>query len=413
MAIKSEQKLEMLAGRRTPYLANAEREAEDRGFFDFPIVDADTHIADLADTRKLAGYMRNPNIARAFQKYEQTDLNRLFMNWNVGDRPIGGRSKAYNVWDDLPDEIPEGMPRTAASTVQFMDRTGIDYVISFPTVMLTLGASPQLEMQAELSWAFNNWLVNDIVSWDPRILAMPYLPVTDPEASLQVVRRFARERNVVGWMVTTARYEPLHGNQYARLWSEIDEIGKPVAFHSGPNWKERPFQVFGRFFPAHGLGFSFYAMVHLANVVLSGMPERFPNIRWIFIEAGQSWVPFMMARLDQQYRMRSSEAPLLKRLPSEYIREMYFTTQPFEAQYESPDLGRALFDLMNGRQSWLFASDYPHHDFDMPGAVQGIPYLDQEEKRAVLGGNALKLFGLPPGTPTRERRLRTQARADA
>jgi predicted TIM-barrel fold metal-dependent hydrolase len=406
MAVSSERTLEIVSGRRTPYLVHAEREAEDRGFYDFPIVDADTHISDLADTRKLAGYIRNVNIARAFEKYDSTALRRLFMNWNLGDRPIGGRSKAYNVWDDLPEEIPEGMPRTVASTVQFMDRTGADYLVSFPTIMLTLGAAPQVEMQVELAWAFNNWLVRDVLPWDLRILAMPFLPVTDPDASLQIVRAFAREKNVVGWMVTTARYEPLHANQYARLWAQIDEIGKPVAFHSGPNWKERPFQVFGRFFPAHGLGFSFYAMLHLTNVVLSGMVERYPRIRWIYIEAGQSWVPFLMARLDQQYRMRSSEAPLLRRLPSEYIREMYFTTQPFEAQYESPELGRAIFDLMDGARSWLFASDYPHHDFDMPGAVWGIPYLSKEEKRAVLGGNALRLFGLPAETPTRERRLR-------
>ena len=65
----------------------------------------------------------------------------------------------------------------------------------------------------------------------------------------------------------------------------------------------------------HALGFPFYAMVHLTNVVLSGMPERFPNIRWIFMEAGQAWVPFTIARLDNEYKQRSSEAPLLTRLP--------------------------------------------------------------------------------------------------
>lgn len=404
--ITSERELELIPGRQAPFLLRAQREAERRGLYDFPIVDVDTHIADLADTRKLAGYIRNPNIARAFERYRHPELTRLFMNWNLGDRPIAGRSKTYNVWDDLPCDIPAGMPRTVASTVQFMDRTGIDYVVSFPTLMLTLGASPQVEMQNELAWAFDNWLVNDVLPWDPRILAMPYLPVTDPVESLRIVRHFAGRPNVVGWMITAARYEPLDGNEYMRMWAEIDEIGKPVAFHSGPNWKERPFEVFGRFFPAHGLGFSFYAMVHMTNVVLSGLAERFQRIRWIYVEAGQSWVPFMMARLDQQYRMRSSEAPLLKRLPSEYIREMYFTTQPFEAQPDAPRLGRSVFDLTNGPTNWLYASDYPHHDFDMPGMVYGIPYLTEDERKAVLGGNALRLFGLPSATPTRDRRPR-------
>ena len=60
--------------------------------------------------------------------------------------------------------------------------------------------------------------------------------------------------------------------------------------------------------------------------------------------------------------------------------------------------------LTNGAQSWLYASDYPHHDFDVPGMLYGTSYLSEEEKRAVLGGNALRLFGLPDDLPTRARR---------
>ena len=80
---------------------------------------------------------------------------------------------------------------------------------------------------------------------------------------------------------------------------------------------------------------------------------------------------------------------------------MYFTTQPFEEHWHDPDVGRAIFDLTNGPQSWLYASDYPHHDFDVPGLIWGTSYLTEAEKRAVLGENALKLFNLPNDLPTR------------
>ncbi|MGH3501429.1 MAG: amidohydrolase family protein [Nocardioidaceae bacterium] len=408
MTTTSERQLEILPERNLPFLLHAQQEAEAKGLYDFPVIDADSHIADLGDIRKFIGYIRNPNFARAFEKYSALDLRRLFLDWNLGDRAIAARSKTYGMWDDLPEGIPEGMPRTVASTIQFMDRAGIDYLVSFPTLMLSIGASPQPEMQTEMAWAFNTWLVDDVIPWDERILAMPYLPISDPAATLRIVEHFAERRNVVGWMITGVRTEPLHHNEYLPLWSTINDIGKPVAFHSGPNWKERPFEVMGRFFGAHGLGFSFYSMVHLTNIVLSGLAEHFPNIRWIFIESGQSWVPFMMARLDQQYRMRPSEAPLLQRLPSDYIREMYFTTQPFEDHTYNPDVGRAIFDASNGPHSWLYASDYPHHDFDLPGVLHSLPYLDEQEKRAVLGGNALRLFNLPDATPTRTRRLATR-----
>jgi hypothetical protein len=135
-------------------------------------------------------------------------------------------------------------------------------------------------------------------------------------------------------------------------------------------------------------------MVQMTNIVLSGFPERFPDIRWIFMEAGQAWVVFTMARLDNEYKQRSAEAPLLTRLPSEYIREFYFTTQPFE-EHENPADTRVLLDMMNGSQSLIFSSDYPHQDFNTPASIWDQKRFDEAEKRAILGENALRLFKLP------------------
>jgi hypothetical protein len=403
--------LDLDPSRRPPFLRNAEQEALERGFYDIPIVDVDSHVADEMDTRKLIGYMRNPNLVRAFDKYRDLDFRRVMLGFNVGDRAVAARSKAYGLWEDVPEQIPEDMPRTVAVTKRFMDRTAIDYLVSFPTIILSIGAIPQRDVQADVVGAYNRWLVEDIIPWDRRILAMPFLPMSDPGASLETVQRYADSPNVVGWMVTSARAEPVHEKEYLPLWDTIEQIGKPVAFHSGPHWKERPFEVLGRFFGAHALGFSFYSMLYCSQIVLSGLVERFPKIKWMFIESGQTWIPYVMSRMDQQYRRRSSEAPLLQRLPSEYVRDMYFTTQPFEEHWHDPDVGRAIFDLTNGPQSWLYASDYPHHDFDVPGLIWGTSYLTEAEKRAVLGENALKLFNLPNDLPTRTMRGDLHVRA--
>jgi predicted TIM-barrel fold metal-dependent hydrolase len=148
----------------------------------------------------------------------------------------------------------------------------------------------------------------------------------------------------------------------------------------------------------HALGFPFYAGIQPTNLVLNGIPERFPQLRLIFMEAGQAWVPLLIARLDNEYRQRSSEAPLLKRLPSEYIREMYFTTQPLE-RFEDSEHTRAVFEVMNGESQLLDSSDYPHQDFDLPTQVYDLPFLSDSARRAILGGNALKLFGLSEPRP--------------
>ena len=108
--------------------------------------------------------------------------------------------------------------------------------------------------------------------------------------------------------------------------------------------------------------------------------------------SGLAWIPFLMQRLDHEYQMRSCEAPLLKRLPSEYIREMYFTSQPLEKG--NMKLLEATFDAMKAETQLLFASDWPHWDFDPPSSITTIPFLSQQAKGNILGLNAARVFNL-------------------
>jgi predicted TIM-barrel fold metal-dependent hydrolase len=99
-----------------------------------------------------------------------------------------------------------------------------------------------------------------------------------------------------------------------------------------------------------------------------------------------------MQRLDSEYMMRSSEAPLLKRRPSEYIAEMYFTSQPLERS--NLKLTEAAFDAIHAETQLLFASDWPHWDFDLPNSITSLPFLNERAKRNILGFNAARLFKL-------------------
>jgi predicted TIM-barrel fold metal-dependent hydrolase len=126
--------------------------------------------------------------------------------------------------------------------------------------------------------------------------------------------------------------------------------------------------------------------------VLNGLPERFPKLKVIWIESGLAWIPFVMQRLDSEYMMRTSECPLLKRKPSEYIQEMYFTSQPLERS--NMKLTQATFEAIEAETQLLYASDWPHWDFDAPSSITKLPFLKEEAKRNILGLNAAKLFGL-------------------
>ena len=131
-------------------------------------------------------------------------------------------------------------------------------------------------------------------------------------------------------------------------------------------------------------------------MLVNAIPERFPRLKLMWIESGLAWVPFLMQRLDNEYLMRTSECPGLKRLPSDYMREMYFSTQPME-RTASPQMMAASFEMMDAQNTLLYSSDYPHWDFDVPSVIYDLPFLSEQARRNILGENARKLFGIPEG----------------
>jgi predicted TIM-barrel fold metal-dependent hydrolase len=273
-----------------------------------------------------------------------------------------------------------------------MDSMGIDYMVVFPTPMLVLGMHPQVETEVVIGNAFNKWLAEEILPQDPRIKAMLYLPFNHPEACVAAVEAYADHPGVIGYSVTSTRFRAVNHDSYMPLYSAIQATGKPLAFHSGFHWGDQSMQQCNRFISMHSLSFVYYNLIHLTNWVINGLPERFPKLDVIWIESGLAWVPFLMQRLDSEYMMRSSEAPLLKRRPSEYIADMYFTSQPLERS--NLKLTEATFDAIKAETQLLFSSDWPHWDFDLPNSITSLPFLSEQAKRNILGLNAARLFKL-------------------
>ena len=293
----------------------------------------------------------------------------------------------------LAEAVPGGRTHAQVTLVQrAMDSMGIDYMVVFPTPMLVLGMHPQIEMEVVIGNAFNKWLAEEILPQDQRIKAMLYLPFNHPEESLKAVERYADNPSVIGFSVTSTRFRAVNHDSYMPLYSAIQATGKPLAFHSGFHWGDQSMQQCNRFISMHSISFVYYNIIHLTNWIINGLPERFPKLKVLWIESGLAWVPFLMQRLDSEYMMRSSEAPLLKRRPSEYIQDMYFTSQPLERS--NMDLTEATFKAIKADTQLLFASDWPHWDFDLPSSITTLPFLDEQAKRNILGFNAAKLFKL-------------------
>ena len=376
-------------------LAHAAAQARERGYAEFLIVDADAHHYETECWAEITECIEQPVIRQWSEASLAKGNSRPGLLVSMpGNQDVGGRISRYHL--RRYEETEKHVPRVVAQTRRAMAAMGIDVTVLFPTVMLELGLHPQSEVEAAVARAYARWMTTRILPLEPAIKALLYLPFNDPEASVRLVEDFAEAPGVVGFLVTSVRYRPVHDNAYMKLYAALQERGLPLGFHAAYHWYDRSMELLNRFISVHALGFPFYHMVHMTNWVINGLPERFPKLKVIWIEGGLAWVPFLMQRLDNEYMMRSSEAPLLQRKPSEYMKEMYYTSQPMEYP-EDLDVLRTTFAMINAETQLLYASDYPHWDFDLPSRIYDLPFLSAGAKRQILGANAQRLFRLGAG----------------
>jgi predicted TIM-barrel fold metal-dependent hydrolase len=377
----------------TKHLEHATAQAQARNYQDFLIVDVDSHHYENESYKELFQYIDNPVIRRAAIESTKRPGRSSMMNSQVGYQDTGGRIIRHEL--RKYEKVPADTHRDIATTKLWMDAMAVDYACLFPTPMLFLGLHPQVEVEVAMAQGYNRWLCERILSHEPRLISMLYLPFNDPEAAFRTVKEFGDRKGVVGFMVTAPRYKPVHDNAYVKTYALLEEMGKPISFHAAYNWNDHALGMTNRFISVHALGFMWFNMVHMTNWVINGLPERFPKLKVMWIESGLTWAYSLMQRLDHSYMMRTSDCPSLKRRPSEYMREMFYSTQPMEKP-DDPSILEATFKMINAETQLIWSSDYPHWDFDLPSVIYDLPFLKEEAKRNILGGNAACLFGLDP-----------------
>ena len=374
-------------------LAHAADAVTKKGFNDMLVVDVDAHITETAFWPEIIDRIDSDvvqQMARSFQDRAGSPPGLLNAQPGMLYQDVFGRIPHQQGQLEPIEETD--VHKQVTLTRRAMDSMGIDYMVVFPTPMLLLGTHPQAEVEVELAWAFNRWLTEEVLPEEPRLKGLMYLPYNTPEICPKFVEEFGDKPGVMGFTVTSTRYKAVHHNAYMPLYAALEERKLPLAFHAGYNWDDGSMAQLNRFLSMHALSFVHCNLVHMTNWVINGLPERFPNLDVMWIESGLAWLPYLMQRLDSEYMMRSSEAPLLKRKPSEYIKEMYYSSQPMETHH--PKLLEGTLEAINAETQLLWCSDWPHWDFDSPSVVWDLPFLNERQKRNILGENAARLFGL-------------------
>jgi predicted TIM-barrel fold metal-dependent hydrolase len=307
---------------------------------------------------------------------------------------------------DREDAIPpEGGP--AGSDPEFLAAQllrpyGIEKAVLNPAALLSVACSPDAAFAAAVCSAYNDWLLQSAWLRTGSVCygAMLVAP-QDPEAAAREIERVGDHPRLVSVLLASASHTPLGQQRFWPIYEAAERKGLPVALHPGAEGAgmSGPPTAVGypsTYFEWHtdlSQGF----MAHTVSLVAEGVFQRFPGLKVVLTEGGVAWMPHLMWRMDKNYRALRQQVPWLTEMPSEVIRRhIRLTTQPIE-EPEDPGHLLRIFDMLGSDRMLLFASDYPHWDFDDPfAALRVLP--DDDRKRRILRDNALDIFRFPKHT---------------
>src|ERR1044072_3519392 len=248
------------------------------------------------------------------------------------------------------------------------------------------------DVSAAMPFASNEAQVAGWTSREKRLKASVVVPYENPDASKAEIKRRAGNKDYAQVFMLSRTAEAHGRRRYWPIYEAAVEAGLPVGIHvfgysgwamTNSGWPSFYIEEMTE----HATG---QAAVG-ARLIFEGLFEQYRDLKVVLIESGFGWLPALGWRLDKHWERMRDEVPHVKRPPSEYIREHFWvSTQPME-EAEDPE---HVIDAMRwiGFDRILFASDYPHWDFDDP-VLALPPSLTDAQRRMIYGDNAKKLYG--------------------
>src|SRR5438045_5598623 len=185
----------------------------------------------------------------------------------------------------------------------------------------------------------------------PRFAALATLPLCDPAASVTELRRAVEQLHFPGAMLfSNVNGVALADERFEPLYAEADRLGTVLHIHpTSPVGVE----AMTDYWLMPLVGFLFDTTLAAAKLVFAGVPERYPNIKWVLSHLGGA-IPYLAERLDRGWEAFPDCRADISRKPSEYLRNFYYDGVNFD-----PNAVRLAVDFA-GADHVMAASDYPH-----------------------------------------------------
>ncbi|MGD2120830.1 MAG: amidohydrolase family protein [Gemmatimonadota bacterium] len=267
---------------------------------------------------------------------------------------------------------------------QVLDQAGVDMqVITFTAPGTYLEASDRAPYLAAL---VNDALAKIKEERSDRFTSLAHLPLTNPEASAKEARRALEELRFPGFMpFGNVNGVPLADERFWPVYEIANDHEAVIYIH--PTYP-LGVEAMTEYMLMPMVGFLFDTTLAAAHLVLAGVPERFPRIKWVLAHLGGT-IPFLMERLDRCFHAYEVSRKHISVPPSEYLKKFYYDTVNFDV-----DALRFTIDLV-GVDRILAGSDYPHLIGSlekMKASIQALG-LSQEDEAKVFGGNAERILG--------------------
>lgn len=275
----------------------------------------------------------------------------------------------------------------------------------FPTGVVIAPAPSPEDFPRRLAGlrAHNRWLVDFVAESPQRRAGLAQIALNDVDEAVADVR-WAREQGLRGILLPgvspdTPWIDPLFSAIYDPLWAVCQELDMSITHHAGgsgiPNYGKHDAAI-----TMFVLESGFFANRALWHLIMSGVFERFPGLKFVMTEQGTSWLPPALTRMDDIHNSmvngRIGEIGMPKSGPLPHRPSDYFRRNCFlGASFPSPGEAATFHDI--GIDKIMWGSDYPHNEACSPLSRESLRHSfkgwSESDLRKVLSENAAGVYG--------------------
>ena len=353
-----------------------------------PIIDADTHVDESESTwAKLEGTPYAKHIPLTVNLSPEESRRAGFGLVNSRRWLVENRLQARAIRDEVnhPPRVRREL-EDVPGRVKQMDELGVDIQVIFSTFFIRYSTN-----NAEAEWAltttYNRWLAEKCAPTKGRLRWIAVLPWLQPDKAAEEVR-WAKEHGACG--VFKRGFDlnrKVSDPHFFPAFEEANAQGLPLCIHTG-----HPM-------PGHEWDRGFPIMAAFSEVVSSKLAQKFQKLRFGFIEAGASWIPYILSQLGARKRValrgKSTRLPDLVELAPELFRE----NRAFVTVDGIDDIESVL--KFGTEDNLMIGTDYSHTDISANlSALAGVRdwvsagKLREEQARKMLETNPQVFYGL-------------------